>query len=118
MTCDQCKDLHEVTDRPHVVRPCPGCGRDLHIAEPGEGGKGIRVAKGDKFVIPHGFIQLSLDPRKARGRLYRPGILFIAERLLADDVFSRTTDIISEFQKILDSSDHLLRTSDKLGKRF
>lgn len=114
MSCEKCRDIHEVTDRPHVVRPCPGCGRELHIAEPGEGGKGIKVKKGDKFVIPPGFIRLSLDPRKSSGRLYRGGIQFVAETLLVDGLFSQTTDIQSELQKMLDTADAVLRNSPKL----
>jgi hypothetical protein len=32
--CEQCRDVVERTDVPHAVRKCPGCGREMHVAEP------------------------------------------------------------------------------------
>jgi Shedu protein SduA, C-terminal len=115
MGCEECSDIRDVTDRPHVVRPCPKCGRELHIVKPGKHGKGIKIQKGDRFVIPGNFISLSLDPRKASGRLFPSGLQFVAEKILVDEVFSQTTDILSEIQKLIDTSDGILRGSSKLS---
>jgi hypothetical protein len=41
MSCDLCKEIVDREDIPHVVRICNGCGREMHIVERGDHGRGI-----------------------------------------------------------------------------
>jgi hypothetical protein len=69
MDCPICAGLQDLTDltAPYVIKTCAGCGRKINLRQPGEGGKGIRVDKGDQLVIPADFIQIALNPLKAQG---------------------------------------------------
>ena len=52
------------TGEPYVVRTCDDCGRKIRVRERGKHGIGIEVKKGDQFVLPEGFIQISANPLK------------------------------------------------------
>jgi hypothetical protein len=72
--CEQCRDVVERTDVPHVVRKCPWCGREMHVAEPGAHGIGMKVREGDVVTIPASWIQLSLNPLLNRGHFTEFGL--------------------------------------------
>jgi hypothetical protein len=77
--CEQCRDVVERTDVPHVVRKCPGCGREMHVVELGPHGIGIQVREGDVFTIPAGWLRLSLNPLLSTGQFYESGLKRVAE---------------------------------------
>jgi hypothetical protein len=93
MTCPECASVVEREDIPHVARKCAGCGREIHVVERGEHGKGIVIRPGDRFIIPPGALRLSLNPLESSGRLFRPGLdmlvrnLFLADITLKEDTF-------------------------------
>lgn len=89
--CRECADVIERRDVPHVIRPCPACGRDLHIAEPGAHGIGVQVRKGDRFSIPAGWLTFSFDPTKARGTFSREGMDWFAQNLYFERAPKRET---------------------------
>ena len=81
MTCNLCENVVERTDIPHVIRPCTGCGRELHIYEPGEHGRGFQVRAGDRVTIPAGWLKLSLNPLQSTGQFTRVGLEGFAQAL-------------------------------------
>ncbi len=87
MTCPLCKDIVERTDVPHVIRKCSGCGREMHMTELGEHGRGIFIREGDRFVIPEGFIKIALNPLKSTGRLFKPGLDMMATNLFLEGLY-------------------------------
>jgi hypothetical protein len=89
MSCSVCKDIVERTDTTHVIRKCTGCGREMHILESGEHGKGIMIRGGDRFVIPGGWLKLSLNPLKSTGRLARPGLDMLAGQLFLEGLHGK-----------------------------
>jgi hypothetical protein len=76
MSCAECKNLFDIEDlsSPYVIRTCPKCKRKINLREPGEKGHGIRVGKGDQFIFPNGWLQLSANPLKGRGTLTKGSI--------------------------------------------
>jgi len=66
VTCPECAGVVERPEHFHVIRKCPGCGRELRVFEPGEHGIGMKVNKGETLVLPPGALQLSLNPLKSR----------------------------------------------------
>ena len=87
--CDQCRDVVERPNVPHVVRKCRSCGREVRIVEPGEDGRGIRMVAGDTFVIPAGHIKLAFSPLQASGFLTRHGLDALAQHIFLDGLFQK-----------------------------
>lgn len=92
VTCTACSKVVERVDVPHVVRTCASCGRELHVAEPGDRGKGLKIEKGDRVVIPAGWLTPSLNPLKGRGHLTRAGIDMLAARLFLEGITKQRQD--------------------------
>lgn len=86
MWCKVCENAIERTDIPHVIRLCAGCGRELHIFEPGEYGRGLQVRAGDRVTIPAGWFKLSLNPLRSTGQFTRFGLEEFARNLLLGDI--------------------------------
>ena len=100
---------------PHVARDCDACGKTVHLAEPGEGGKGIRVRKGDRFNIPEGSLKISLDPALSSGKLGRHGLTWFVQMLLVGNEPPKTKeDLLSLLDQWDAESDRLLESSYKL----
>lgn len=89
MPCEMCANVVEREDVPHVIRVCPGCGREMHIHEPGEHGRGFRVMAGDRPVIPAGWIQISLNPLKSTVQFTRPGLEMAAATFLLEELHQK-----------------------------
>lgn len=115
MTCDKCKDIIERTDIPHTIRVCEGCGRTLHVYEPGEGGKGMRVREGDRFVIPAGWMKLSLNPLKGAGNFTRAGLAWFAELIFLEDLPQTKGAMKEELEGLAELCYEALRTSPILS---
>lgn len=64
--CSQCGRSIVPLNVPHLSAECADCGKTIHFVRTAPNGVGIQVEKGERFSIPAGFIQLSLDPRFAR----------------------------------------------------
>lgn len=86
MLCPKCEYIVERTDLPHVVRRCEGCGRKLHIHEPGAHGIGFNVRKGDQVVIPKDWLKLSLNPLKSTSRFSRYGLQWFAQQIHLEEL--------------------------------
>jgi hypothetical protein len=106
--CADCANVVERSDVPHVVRSCAACGRELHIFEPGEHGRGFKVKKGDKVVIPPAWLKLSLNPLESRGQFSRVGLAAFAADLHVAGVHRSEegfADVLAEAER---RSDELL----------
>jgi hypothetical protein len=111
MTCDLCRDIVDREDVPHVIRACPGCGREMHVVELGEHGRGIKIETGDRFVIPANWLQLSLNPLKSTGSFTRPGLQWFAEQIFVNDLPIREADFQTEMKAIEERADQILQDS-------
>ncbi|PHQ69566.1 MAG: hypothetical protein COB93_07695 [Sneathiella sp.] len=116
MSCKKCEDIADIEDLsfPYVIRQCSNCNRDIKIREPGEGGKGIKVEKGDRFQIPAGFIQFSANPLASNTKLTRSGLQYYAKLVFIGDVSKneeKLDEIIEANEKycidIFSRSEHL-----------
>src|SRR4051794_31707319 len=84
MSCPVCENITERTDVPHVIRTCSGCGREMHMVEPGEHGRGIMIRAGDRFAIPEGWLKIALNPIQSTGHLSRAGMDMLATQLFME----------------------------------
>lgn len=116
MDCPKCIDISEAPiDRPHVVRVCSECGRELRIVEPGENGIGIQIKAGDRFVIPSGWLTFSLNPLKSRGQLTRAGIDMFANMIFVDEIGKHKDDIEELLRELETRYDNILKQSKLLA---
>jgi hypothetical protein len=113
--CDQCGRSLIPLDVPHVKRPCGECPNAVYVVERGEDGQGIRIREGDQFSIPAGWLTISLDPSKSRGRLTRHGIGWLASTLLVGDLPSEPKELGALLDRYAEEAEGLLRASDKLA---
>ena len=117
MVCEKCKDTVEIVTEqiPHVIRKCKTCGREMKIREAGDHGIGIRVEKGDRFIIPEGWFRIHANPLKGRGQLTKAGLEWFA-KLIFLDKFPREQD---QVKAVLDKNDtyctNILQKSDLLA---
>jgi hypothetical protein len=111
--CSHCGLSLIPLDRPHVARSCATCEKTVHVVEPGEGGKGIRVQAGDSFIIPAGSIKLSLDPA-AGGRLFRHGVAFLAKQFIYSSAPNKAEDLARLLDSYAKDADAILKASEHL----
>src|SRR5438874_510270 len=90
--CDQCGRSLLPLDIPHVARACAECGKKVYLVEPGEEG-GIQIRPGDEFTIPAGWLTMSLDPAKARGRFFRHGVTWYVTQQLTGALPAAPADL-------------------------
>jgi hypothetical protein len=113
--CEQCGRSVRPLDVPHVQRACEECGRDVYVVTPGEGG-GIRVEPGDTFTIPRGWLTISLDPAKSRGRLFRHGVSWYVRQILTAGIpATPDADVEAYLESYYKQADDVLETSPKLA---
>ena len=114
MPCPKCEHIVERPDLPHIVRPCEGCGRTLHIHEPGAHGIGLKIRKGDQVVIPKGWLNLSLNPLKATGQLSRYGLQWFAEQIHLEELPKKKDEVAAEIDRLEARCNQILASSTLL----
>jgi len=107
--CSQCGVSLVPLAEPHTIRSCATCGRDTHVREVGRDG-GITIRPGDRFTIPAGALQVSLDPA-SRGKLFRPGLHFLLTQLFAGTLSSDKATLPAILEKLEKVSDTILENS-------
>jgi hypothetical protein len=115
MSCEVCNSIVERDDIPHVVRKCKGCGRNLHVVEPGPHGRGIQIRASDQFVMPQSAIAMSLNPLQSKGQFTRYGLAWFAERTHLADLPTKRDEMPAEIERLEKSSDDLLKASPLLA---
>jgi hypothetical protein len=98
-----------------VERSCDQSPKSFFVVEPGEGGKGIHVREGDRFTIPSGWLTISLDPSRSRGRLTRPGISWFATQQLAAGIPGQTDELEGFLKSYEEQADAVLKASENLS---
>jgi hypothetical protein len=111
MSCAACKDVVERTDIPHVIRKCSGCGREMHVFEPGEHGRGMFIRAGDRPVIPAGWLKMSPNPLQSTGQLSRAGLDMVAKQFFLDGLYSKE-------ESFSDAAAELERQTDEIVNGF
>jgi len=111
MVCKVCENVVERPDIPHVIRACSGCGQELHIYEPGDHGRGLRIRVGDRPVIPAGWLTIAFDPRRSRATLTRTGLQMLAATLYLENLH-RSED------GYLEAAAALERSTDDIVNKF
>lgn len=114
MTCEKCEHIVDQKDLPHAVRKCESCGRVMYVHEPGKHGRGVKVQKGDSFVIPGDWLKLSLNPLETTAFLTRHGLNWYAQKIFIEGIPSNPDEIVTLLDSIKTGSDEVLRKSDLL----
>jgi hypothetical protein len=114
MSCPKCEHIIERPDLPHIVRQCEGCGRELHIHEPGAHGIGFNIRKGDQVVIPKDWLKLSLNPLKSSGQFSRYGLQWFAEQIHFEELPKKKDEVEAEIGRLEARCDQILGTSKLL----
>ena len=83
------------------------------MREPGDNGHGIKIEPGDQFVFPEGWLQISANPLKGPGRLYRSGLGWFAKLIFVEDIRSESDldDLLSAAEQY---ADEILKDSELL----
>jgi hypothetical protein len=87
----------------------------VYVVEPGEGGQGIQIRKGDRFTIPAGWLKISLDPSKSTGRLSRSGVTWLVTNLTTGELPTAASDVEDYLERLKSRCDEVLEGSDKLS---
>lgn len=111
MSCEKCKNIEERFDVPHVIRTCEGCGRKLHIARYGEFGRGIKVEKGEQFVIPKGWLKLSANPLKGKSNFTFSGLQWFAKLIFVSGLPEKAKEYIEEVSILEREMDRIVNES-------
>jgi len=116
MTCTNCAKLKDITDlnRPYVIRTCKECGRKIKLQAPGAHGIGIKVKKGDEFVIPPGFLTLSANPLKGSGQFSSHGLNWFAELVFGVDIAKNRDDFTTALRAIIESNEKFFEHAEYL----
>ena len=114
MACESCNHLIDIIDLffPYVVRTCQQCNRKINLREPGEKGHGIKVEKGDQFIIPQGWLQIAANPLKGRGVLTKHGLEWFAKLIFIEDLPKTFDELETQLQKNEEFCENYLRKSD------
>ena len=99
---------------PYTKRQCDECGETVHVVEPGEGGRGIRIREGDQFVIPAGSIRMSLNPSQATGTFFRPGVNWFAKMLYFEAMPNTAEGLDPLLQQYEEHADRVIKSSPLL----
>ena len=112
MPCKACEKIEDVAedDGLFVIRKCDGCGREMKVREPGKHGIGIEIRKGDRPVIPAGWLNVSANPFKSSGHFTKHGLGWFAQLVFAnslgrpEDLLAVTAQIDNEYGEVLKKS--------------
>ncbi len=117
MACTDCKDILEAEneDTPHVIRKCKSCGREMRICEPGDHGMGVRVEKGDRFIMPDGWFRVHANPLKGRGQLTKAGLEWFAKLIFLGEFPRQPDQVMDVIEKNDTLCSNILKNSNLLA---
>jgi hypothetical protein len=111
--CAQCGRSLIPLEVPHLSTECSACGKTVHFVRTAPDGTGIHVEGGERFTIPAGFIQFSLDPA-SRGKLFRPGLSFLLKQFFIGNYPKEPKDFVSFAKNLYDDAEAILKSSERL----
>lgn len=83
----------------------------MRILEKGEHGIGIKVEKGDQFIIPGNWFKIHANPLKGTGQLTKHGLAWFAKLLFLEDLPQKKDGIDEEIKKIDKYCNDILKKS-------
>ena len=83
----------------------------MHIAEPGDYGKGLQVLPGDKLAMPTGSLKFSFNPLKSSGQFSRYGLDWFAKRVFIDNLIAQEGNFEVEIAKLDSMFDEIVNES-------
>jgi hypothetical protein len=91
MACPKCAKWKENKDPSlaHVVWTCPKCGRKVAVRDEGKYGIGVKVKKGDTFVLPQELLQFSANPLKGSAQFTEQGLTWFAQLVFGVDIANK-----------------------------
>jgi hypothetical protein len=111
--CGYCARSLVPLQTPHLSSDCTKCGRTAYYVRHDPETGGIKVEAGERFTIPAGFIQLSLEPN-GRGKLFRPGLPFLLKQFFLG-THPKSKDEVKDLPKSLEAeADAILKSSSLL----
>ena len=116
MSCKQCAHLNDISDlsAPYVIRTSLSCGRKIYLRELGESGHGIKIEKGDQFILPADFLKISANPLKSTGSLSRAGLEWFAKLIFIEELEKNHDNLTAQLQKNDEYCDSILKNSELL----
>jgi hypothetical protein len=111
--CTQCGRSLIPLGVPHLSTECNECGKTVHFVRTEPEGKGIRFENGERFTIPAGFMQFSLDPA-SRGKLFRPGLSFLLKQIFIGNHPTESKNFESFAKNLKDEAEAILKSSERL----
>ncbi|WP_411868889.1 hypothetical protein [Vulcanococcus limneticus] len=98
---------------PHLSSDCAECSRTAYYVRHDPETDGIKLEAGERFTIPAGFIQLSLEP-SGRGKLFRPGVPFLLKQFFLNQ-HPKSKEEVEDLLKSLEAeADAILKASPLL----
>jgi hypothetical protein len=85
-----------------------------HAYEPGENGKGFKISKGDRVVIPSEWLKLSFNPINGRGRFFKHGISWFVQKLFFDGYSNTNKDFSKILARYRKQSESIVNTCDAI----
>lgn len=113
--CEECGCSLRPLPIPHTKRPCQKCEKVTYVCEAGEKG-GIVVRPGDQFMIPAGYIKVSLDPSSS-GVLTQHGIPWLVQHLFSSGEVNSQDEVGKTLDEYAAEADQYLKSSQLL-RRF
>lgn len=116
MPCELCQNQAEIENLsvPHVIRKCKKCGREMHIRNPGKHGIGIKIDKGDQFIIPSGWLKIHANPLRGTAQLTAAGLSWFAELIFLDKLPKQHSQIKNVIKNDMDNYLGILKKSELL----
>lgn len=117
MTCQNCKTLTDIEDLSslYVIRTCKVCNRKIKLREPGDNGHGIKVEKGDQFIIPEDFLKISANPLKSTGHLTKHGLEWFSKLIFLEELQNDPDNIEELVKRNNEFADRILERSEILS---
>ena len=108
--CAYCARSLVPLQTPHLSSDCGKCGRTAYYVRHDPETGGIKVEAGERFTIPAGFIQLSLEPN-GRGKLFRPGLPFLLKQFFLNQRPKSKEEVRDLLKSLEAEADAILKAS-------
>jgi hypothetical protein len=118
MVCKSCEKIEDAAETGglYLVRACSECGRPIKLREPGKHGIGLQIQKGDRVVIPAGWLRLSANPLKGIGQFSRLGLGRFAAYVFGNGLETRRHEFLNALVELEDEYGAPLKKSALLAE--
>lgn len=109
--CEDCGGTGSEPNAPHTRCDCEKCGKQRFGTA---GPEGVKTEPGDTFVIPAGFLTMSLDPTQSNGRLMRPGMTWLVREGFFANASEDADGVGLSLDAYEEQADKILKVSEVL----